>query len=184
MKRLIPYLAAAIAGAAVLALAGLVLGPADPGKAATPAPPATWTAPDKAFSIHTPAGWKAVAHGPAATVLSRDDKRGSVVIRPRARVQGSYDGLARGLTRRLERQFADFRLVSSRVATVGAGQGLVYTFARPAANQVQSVIVAPAGDRAYTLDVVSAADDPHVAGEIAAMVRSFRPVQAAPGAAE
>ena len=56
-----------------------------------------------------------------------------------------------------------------------AREGLVYTFVRPRANQVQSVVVAPAGDRSYTLDLVADGDAPDVARELAAMVRSFSP---------
>jgi hypothetical protein len=61
------------------------------------------------------------------------------------------------------------------VADISGGQALVYTFVRPAANQVQSVVVAPAGDRSYTLDLVADGDAPDVARELAGMVRSFAP---------
>ena len=46
---------------------------------------------------------------------------------------------------------------------------------RPVTGQVQSVVVAPAGDRSYTLDLVADGDAPDVARELASMVRSFDP---------
>jgi hypothetical protein len=98
-----------------------------------------------------------------------------VVIRRRAAVAGSLDALAGKLERRLRRELPDFRPAGARVAPVGGEQGLVYTFVRPRANQVQSVVVAPAGDRSYTLDLVADGDAPDVARELAAMVRSFSP---------
>ena len=52
---------------------------------------------------------------------------------------------------------------------------LVYTFVRPKANQVQSIVVAPAGDHAYTLDLVADGDAPDVARELGRMVTSFAP---------
>ena len=173
MTRALPLAGAALAGALVLALCLALIGGggAGPAKAAAK----TWKAPDGSFSIVTPRGWKAVASGSAATVLQRGDKRGVVVIRERAAVTGPLDALAGQLERRLRRQVADFRPAGARVATVGGGQGLVYTFVRTEANQVQSVVVAPAGSRSYTLDLVADGDAPDVARELAGMVRSFSP---------
>lgn len=171
--RVLPLVAAALVGAALLALVGALTNGGDEGTAT--ARTATWTAPDRSFSIATPAGWKAVADGPAATVLRRTDRRGLVVIRRRAAVKGSYSALARTLTRRLERQLPDFRPAGARVARLGTGRGLVYTFVRAKAGTVQSVVVAPAGDRSYTLDLVAPGDARDVARELGGMVRSFTP---------
>jgi hypothetical protein len=169
--RALPFAGAAIAGALVLALIlALGGGGAAPAAAAKP-----YTAPDGSFSIATPRGWKAVAGGDAATVLERADKRGVVVIRRRAAVSGSLDALAGKLERRLRRTFADFQPAGARIAPVGEGEGLVYTFVRTGTNQVQSVVVAPAGTRSYTLDLVADGDAPDVARELAGMVRSFSP---------
>jgi hypothetical protein len=171
MTRALPLAGAALAGAVVLALCLAVFG----GDAAAPAKATTWKAPDGSFSIVTPQGWKTVASGAEATVLQRGDKRGVVVIRERAAVSGPLDRLAGGLERTLRRKFADFEPAGARLAPVGGGQGLVYTFVRTGSNQVQSVVVAPAGDRSYTLDLVADGDAPDVARELAGMVRSFSP---------
>ena len=173
MTRALPFAGAALGGALVLALCLALLGGGSP--AAAPTGTATWNAPDGSFSIETPRGWKAVASGSAATVLERSDKRGVIVIRERAAVKGSLDDLAGQLERKLRKQLTDFRPAGARVATVGGARGLVYTFVRPAANQVQSVVVAPAGDRSYTLDLVADGDAKDVARELAGMVRSFAP---------
>jgi hypothetical protein len=173
MKRALPFAGAAIAGALVLALCLALLG----GDAAGPAEAKTqtWKAPDGSFSIVTPQGWKTVASGTEATVLQRADKRGVVVIRERAAVTGPLDRLAGNLERTLRRKFADFQPAGARLATVGGGQGLVYTFVRTGSNQVQSVVVAPAGNRSYTLDLVADGDAPDVARELAGIVRTFSP---------
>jgi len=173
MRRALPLASAAAAGALLLALCLAFLGGDSAGPAKAEAKP--WKAPDGSFSIVTPRGWKAVASGSAATVLQRGDKRGVVVIRQRAAVTGSLDALAGKLERKLRRQIADFQPAGARIAAVGDGQGLVYTFVRPKANQVQSVVVAPAGSRSYTLDLVADGDAPEVARELAGMVRSFSP---------
>jgi hypothetical protein len=176
MTRVLPFAGAAIGGALVLALL-LALTGGGGAAAKTPAKPAvaTWKAPDGSYSISTPRGWKAVASGSAATVLERADKRGVVVIRRRAAVTDPLETLATKLERKLRGQITDFQPAGSRLATVGGGRGLVYTFVRPRANQVQSVVVAPAGDRSYTLDLVADGDAPDVARELAGMVRSFSP---------
>lgn len=176
MRRVLPFAGAAIGGALVLALCLAVSGGG--AAARTPAKQSattTWKAPDGSFSIATPRGWKVTASGPAATVLERADKRGVVVVRRRAALTGALDTLAPELERKLVRQIADFRPAGSRLAAVGGGQGLVYTFVRPKANQVQSIVVTPAGDHSYTLDLVADGDAPDVARELAAMVRSFSP---------
>jgi len=176
MTRVLPFAGAAIGGAVVLALLLALTGGGAAAKSPAPKPAATtWKAPDGSYSIATPSGWKAVASGPAATVLERADKRGVVVIRRRAAIADPLDTLAAKLERKLRGQIADFQPAGSRLATVGGGQGLVYTFVRPRANQVQSVVVAPAGSRSYTLDLVADGDAPDVARELAAMIRSFSP---------
>jgi hypothetical protein len=157
--------------ALVLALTG---GGAEAKPAAKRATP-RWTAPDRAYSIATPRGWKATASGPAATVIERADKRGVVVIRRRGPVDEPLPSIGAKLERRLRKQIPDFRPAGARLATVGAEQGLVFTFVRSRANQVHSVVVAPAGDRSYTLDLVADGDAPDVARELAGMVRSFSP---------
>jgi hypothetical protein len=171
MMRPLPFAASALAGALILALVLALTGGA-PGKATS----ATWNAPDGSFAIETPRGWKSVASGSAATVLQRADKRGLVVIRRGAPVTDPLDTLATKLERKLRGRIADFRSAGARLARVGTGgQALVYTFVRPRANRVQSVVVAPAGDRSYTLDLVAHGDAPDVARELAGMVRSFSP---------
>jgi hypothetical protein len=169
--RVLPFAGAAVAGALVLALCLALTGGDEPAAALA----TTWKAPDGSYSIVTPRGWTAVASGSAATVLQRTDKRGVVVIRKRAAVQGPLDALAGKLERKLRAKVADFRPAGARVTAIGGGEGLVYTFVRPKANQVQSVVVAPAGSRSYTLDLVADGDAPDVARELAGMVRSFSP---------
>jgi hypothetical protein len=177
VTRLLPFAGAALGGALVLALVLALTGAGDGTTTVEPAAAktATWTAGDGSFSIALPVGWKAVADGSAATVVRRADKRGVVVIRRRAAVTVPLERLAGRLERKLRREIDDFKPVGSRIAPVGGARGLVYTFARPVANQVQSVVVAPAGNVSYTLDLVADGDAPDVARELAAMVRSFAP---------
>jgi hypothetical protein len=171
LRRVLPLFAAALAGAGLLALAGLLSRPSEP---ATPKPAPTFTAAGRAFSIATPAGWRAVAHGSGALVLQRRDRRGLVVVRRRGEVRGSYATLARTLTRQLRRSLPDARPTSARVAQVAGTRGLVYTFVRPRARTVQSVVVAPTARGAYTLDLVADARATDVARQLGGIVRSFR----------
>ncbi len=175
MTRLLPFAGAALGGALVLAVCLALTAGGGDRPTARAAAATTWQAPDGAFSIATPKGWKAVASGSAATVLQRADKRGVVVIRERAAVTGPLDGLAAKLERKLRGQFPDFEPAGARLAPIGGEQGLVYTFVRKQSDQVQSVVVAPAGDRSYTLDLVADGGAPDVARELAGMVRSFAP---------
>jgi hypothetical protein len=172
MTRLLPFGGAALAVLVLVTLAAVLSGGGEPRAAAATA---TVTARDGAFSIAAPEHWKRVAEGSAATVLRRDDNRGVVVIRRRPAVAGSLEKVAGELERSLRRRLPDFRPAGARIATVRGADRLVYTFVRPRANQVQSIVVAPAGDRAYTLDLVADGDAPEVARELGRMVTSFRP---------
>jgi hypothetical protein len=174
VSRLLPLAGAALGGALVVALFLALAGGGDEPSAARAATP-TYTSPGKGFSIATPRGWKAVADGKAATVLRRGDDRGVVVVHERPALAGSLDELAAGLRRSLSRKLPGAREAAVRKVAVGGAEGLVYTFVRPATGQVQSVVVAPAGDRSYTLDLVADGDAPDVARELASMVRSFAP---------
>jgi len=170
--RLLPLAGAALGGALVLALFLALTGGEQPAqRAATPA----FTSAAKGFTIATPKGWKTVADGKAATVLRRGDDRGVVVIHERPALAGSLDELAGGLRRSLARKVPGAREAAVRKVAVGGAEGLVYTFVRPASGQVQSVVVAPAGSRSYTLDLVADGDAPDVARELASIVRSFAP---------
>jgi len=172
VTRALPLAGAALGGALVLALFLALTGGGEPAQrpAAT-----TFTAAGNAFSISTPRGWKAVADGKAATILQRDDDRGVVVIHERPPLTGSLDALSADLRRTLAERLPGATHAAARRLQIGGAEGLVHTFVRPATNQVQSVVVAPAGDRSYTLDLVADGDAPDVARELAAMVRSFAP---------
>jgi hypothetical protein len=168
VSRLLPLAGAALGGALVLAIALA-------GGGASRTAPATFTAAGTGCTISTPRGWRAVADGRAATVLRREDERGVVVIRRRPPLAGSLESLEGSLGTTLARALPGARRTGARTVPVGGAEGLVYTFVRPASGQVQSIVVAPAGDRSYTLDLVSDGDAPDVARELATMVRSFAP---------
>ncbi|MEA2267931.1 MAG: hypothetical protein QOD55_45 [Solirubrobacteraceae bacterium] len=135
---------------------------------------------DRSFSVALPEGWRALGDrelrampsAPAA-VLRREDRRGMIVIQRRAALERSSRSLTRDLTRQLSRRFDGLQPVGARTVPLRSGTGYVYTFARPAAGTVQSIAVAPAGDRTYTMDAVAGAGAPDVAAQIGAIVRSF-----------
>ena len=63
MTRLLPFAGAALGGAVVLALVVALIGGGDAEPAGAERAATTWKAPDGAFSIVTPDGWKTVASG-------------------------------------------------------------------------------------------------------------------------
>jgi hypothetical protein len=171
MRRLVPVLAGV-----TVAVALLLAVVAARGGDERPAPRAaatTFTARDGAYSIAAPRGWKAVAEGPAATVLRRDDRRGVVVIRRRPPLQRSSRSLTRDLTAQLGRRFEGLQPVGARSLGLASGPVYVYTFARPSAGTVQSIAVAPRRSGTYTIDAVAAAGARDAAAQIGAIVRSF-----------
>jgi hypothetical protein len=170
---------AALAVAAVAAT--LVARPKD-----DPAP-ARFRAAGGAFSVAVPDGWRAlrgralraVPSTPAA-VLRRADGRAVVVVHARPALARSRRSLTRDLTAQLGRRFSDLRPVTARTIALPGGPAYVYTFARPAAGRVQSLVVAPRAGRTYTLDAVTGAGATDAAAQVGAILRSFDTTNPAP----
>lgn len=137
-------------------------------------------APDGAFSVAVPTGWKALSRrelhevpsAPAA-VLRREDRRGLVVIRRRPALERSSRSLTRDLVRELRARLHGVEPVGARTVQLRSGPAYVLTFARPRAGTVQSIAVTALPDRTYTLDAVTGAGARDVAAQIGAIVRSF-----------
>ena len=165
-------LIAALAGASLAVLAGR-------GEDAPSRPSATELR-GPGFTVAFPAGWRPVPVSDlpdgAAAMLRRADGKGAVVVRRKATPRdGSLRALTRRLSAGLERRFADFRFVSSRVAPTRAGAAFLYTFVRTRQKTAQSIALVKVGGANFTIDGVAATGDPRVAREVAAIVRSFGP---------
>ena len=135
---------------------------------------------DKGFSVVVPDGWRALrgrelAAGPSAPagVLRRADGRAVVIVRERAPLARSTRSLTSDLTAQLGRRFRGLKPVTARTIALPGGPAYVYTFARPSAGRVQSIAVAPRGNRTWTLDAVAGAGAPDAAAEVGAILRSF-----------
>jgi hypothetical protein len=152
----------------------------------TPAP-ARFHSAGGAFSVVVPDGWRAlrgrelraVASSPAA-VLRRTDGRAVVVVHRRPALARSRRSLTRDLSAQLARRFTDLRPVTARTIGLPGGRAYVYTFARPAAGRVQSLVVAPRAGRTYTLDAVVPAGATDAAAQVGAILRSFDTTDPAP----
>jgi len=177
---------AAVAVVFALAALAAVLLPGSGGGSAAPATP-HFTAADKSFSVAVPSGWralrpaelKAVAGAPSA-VLRRNDGRGLVVVNQGPALARSSRSLTRELTAQLSRRFAGMKPVTARTVALPGGPAYVYTFARPSADRVQSIAVAPRGGKTYTLDAVAGARATDVAAQVGAILRSFDTTNPAP----
>ncbi|HEX8856519.1 MAG TPA: hypothetical protein VF752_13065 [Thermoleophilaceae bacterium] len=133
------------------------------------------------FALSYPAsGWNAVpASGLAkvpsrpAAVLQRADRRATVVVRSRAALNSGLVQIARGLTPELKRRFSDFHPLSARIVRLAGGPALAYMFAGTRTGTVQTELVAPAQGRSFTVEAVARGNDPRVAREVGAILRSF-----------
>jgi len=177
---------AAVAVVFLVAALAAVLVPGSGGGHAA-ADTARWTAADKTFSVSVPAGWRALrpaelAHvaGKPSAVLRRNDGRGLVVVNEGPALARSSRSLTRDLTAQLSRRFAGMKPVTARTVALPGGPAYVYTFARPAAERVQSIAIAPRGNRTYTLDAVAGAGSTDVAAQVGAILRSFDTTNNAP----
>ena len=133
----------------------------------------TYTAGDRSFSVTYPAGWKAGSVGPTGAVIERADHRGVVLVREHPAIKGSLAGVVKGLPRDLAKRFPDFRPVGASVARLSTGPAVVYTFVRTKANTVQTIVIAPAGKRSFTLEVVASSGAHEAARQAGQIVRSL-----------
>ena len=134
----------------------------------------TYTSGDRAFSVTYPSGWKADSVGPTGAVIERADRRGLVLVREHGAIKGPLSGLVKGLPRDLAKRFPDFRPVGARAARLSTGPAVVYTFVRTRAKKVQTIVIAPAAKRSFTLEVVAPAGARDAARQAGQIVRSLR----------
>jgi hypothetical protein len=169
-------LAAGLAVAGTLAVVSLLGGDVDRRSNAR-----VYTAPGKAFAIAHPASWRALppsqlrgVPGAPALVLRSSDRKATIVVRRSAApADQPLSNLATQLTAELKKRFADFKPVAARVAQTRGGAGFLYTFARPKAGLVQSILVARAGRRIYSLYATAPAADPAIAREAGQILGTF-----------
>jgi hypothetical protein len=176
--------AAAVAVAVTGLVVALALRAGGDHRASTPA---RYVAPDKAFSLVLPDGWRVLraaelptVPGEPAAVLRTTDGSGVVVVRERPALAGNDRSLTRDLTAQLGRRFAGMKPVTARTIALAGGPAYVYTFARPTAGRVQSLAVVPRAGRTYTLDAVAGAGARDVAAQVGAILRSFDTTNPAP----
>jgi hypothetical protein len=134
----------------------------------------TYTSGDRSFSVTYPNGWKAGSMGPTGAVIERADHRGLVLIREHAAIKGSLSTLVKSLPGDLARRFADFRPAGASVARLSTGPAVVYTFVRTKAKKVQSIVIAPAARRSFTLEVVAPTGAHDAARQAGQIVRSLK----------
>src|SRR5207244_3950812 len=135
-----------------------------------------YRAPGHAFAIAYPRGWQAIrqaelrgVQGAPALVLRSPDRRAMIVIRPTAAPGNEpLSKLAAQLTAELKMSFSDFKPVGAHLARTRGGAAFLYTFARTRAGVVQSIMVARAGGRAYSLYAVAPAAAPGIARQTGA----------------
>jgi hypothetical protein len=136
-----------------------------------------YTAPKRAFAIAYPSGWRALPQ-PTGVVLRRDDRRAMIVVRQAAAPAGEpLSKLASQLTNDLRRRFTDFKPVAARVATIRGGTAFLYTFARTKVRIVQSIMVARAGGRTWSLYAVTPAGSPAIARQTGQILGTFGQAQ-------
>jgi len=134
----------------------------------------TYTSGDRSFSVTYPTGWKAGSAGPSGGVIERADHRGLVLVREHPAIKGSLSSLVKGLPRDLAKRFPDFKPVGASVARLSTGPAVVYTFVRTKAKKVQSIVIAPAAKRSFTLEVVAPTGEKDAARQAGQIVRSLK----------
>ena len=176
-RRLLPLVALILLIAGAAAAASFLIGGDEP--AATPTLDGPASAP---FHVEYPRSWRAVdaaqlaqLPGSPLAVLRRRDGRGTVVLTRRAPVTQSFDRLAPGLKRSLDRRFPDFREIGAKAIALGDSRALVYTFARTRTGTAQSVVIVPGRTQSFTLNAVVPPRSPDAAREVGAIIASFRP---------
>jgi hypothetical protein len=134
----------------------------------------TYTSGDHSFSVTYPSGWKAGSAGPTGGVIERADHRGLVLVREHPAIKGSLSSLVKDLRRDLAKRFPDFKPVGASVARLSTGPAVVYTFVRTKAKKVQSIVIAPAAKRSFTLEVVAPTGAHDAARQAGQIVRSLK----------
>ena len=132
------------------------------------------------FTMLQPHGWSAVGAderalipGKPLAVLRRGEGEGLVTVNAPAQRQQDLDAVAAQLDKRLKREIGDFRKVAARVVQVGAGQALLYSYARTSRGTAHTVLVVPTADRTYTVSAAVPAGAEDAAKDVGRILLSF-----------
>jgi hypothetical protein len=136
--------------------------------------------PGQRFTIDYPNGWRALSPkelralpGSPLGVLSRDDRKGLVVVSAGGRPARNFEKFSNDLTERLGRRLPDFQPQTASPIHVRAGDAFFYSYVRKREGTANAIVVVPAGRRSYVVNTVTRGGASSVAREVARLVLSF-----------
>jgi len=133
------------------------------------------------FVLHYPRNWTQltaaqlarIANPPAAGLVA-EGGRVLLLVRPKSPLTQSISTLSSQLTKSLSSRFPDFKLLSTGTTRTLAGPAWVYTFERAGHGLVQSEVVIATRHAAYEIDIALRGGANQAAQQMGEIVHSFQ----------
>jgi hypothetical protein len=132
------------------------------------------------FSLTLPSGWKGLSAdalsqlpGSPVAVIQQTDGSGVVIINTQPPTSGSLEALSKQIETKLKTSIPDYKPIGTSTLNLPSGQATQISYARTKAGTADTLVIAPAGGRIYTLNSVIPGGDEESVKEAIQIIQSF-----------
>jgi hypothetical protein len=132
------------------------------------------------FTVTLPSGWTSLSQeellqepGSPVGVMRQTDGAGVVIINTQPPTNGSLPALAKEIETKLKKNIPDYKPIGTSTLNLPSGQAVQISYARTQAGTADTLVIAPAGGRIYTLNSVIPGGDKQSVKEAVDIINSF-----------
>jgi hypothetical protein len=132
------------------------------------------------FTVTLPSGWKSLSQdelsqlpGSPVAVMQQTDGSGVVIINTQPPTSGSLEALSKQIEKKLKTSIPDYKPIGTSTLNLPSGQATQISYARTKAGTADTLVIAPAGGRIYTLNSVIPGGDEGSVKEAIQIIQSF-----------
>jgi predicted Zn-dependent protease len=136
--------------------------------------------PEAPFTVTLPSGWKSLSAdelsrlpGSPLAVMQQTEGSGVVIINTQPPSDASITALSKEIQAKLAKKIPDYKLIGATTINLPSGQAASISYARTKENTADTLVVAPAGGRIYTLNAVVPGGQKAAAEQAADIIKSF-----------
>src|SRR3954447_11628079 len=132
------------------------------------------------FTLTLPSGWQSTPEdqlsqlpGSPVAVMRQTDGAGVVIVNTQPPTSGSLQALGKEIEKKLKKNIPDYKPIGTSTLNLPSGQAVQISYARTQAGTADTLVIAPAGGRIYTLNSVIPGGDKQAVKEAVDIINSF-----------